>query len=176
MAVVSILSAQLTNAYAQPVVFSNPNQAPSNDVNERAVVATGATDSAGSIYRLFRVASNSCIADFQVMNDANTGGTSYKVGVYLVGAPGSTGGAVPVTFADQILASAVSMAAARSVWTSLYFPAILNATGSPANITLRIWELLGLTSDPGGMYDVGIAAVTPGSAGGNIAVQLSYSR
>jgi hypothetical protein len=171
MAVVSLNSSQLTNAYSTPVILSNPFLAGGNDIVEVANIAYGATDSAGSIYRYVRVPSNARIQDIQAMNDVNTAGTSYKCGVFLTGP-----GVVPVAFADQIFFSAVSFATIRSVWTSLFFPAILNATGSAANAGLRIFELLGLATDPSVVYDLGVTAVTAGSAGGNVALAVSYVR
>lgn len=174
MGVVNLFSTQLTNAYASPVVLSNPYQAGGGDVIETAVIASGASDSAGSIYRYFRLPSGARVQDIQLMNEtANTSGTSYKCGVYL---PAVGGGAVPVANADQIFFSGVSMVTTRSIWTSVYFPSILNAGGLAANTGLRVWELLGLTADPFVVYDVGIAAVTPGSVGTNMALQISYVR
>lgn len=175
MAVVNILSSQLTNTYSQPVILSNPYQAGGGDVGKVDVCALGASDSAGSIYRFFRVPSNARLQNLQIQNDANTGGTSYKFGLYKVGVPGSTGGAIAVTNGDVILASAISLASARNIWTEIYFPSILAAGGAVANLKLRLWELLGLTQDPTLEYDLGVAAVTAGTGGGNLAVQASYT-
>jgi hypothetical protein len=174
MAVVNLFSSQLTNAYATPVVLSNPYQAGGGDIVETAVIASGASDSAGSIYRYFRIPSNARIQDIALMNEtANTSGTSYKCGVYSVAVGG---GAVPVANADQIFFNAVSMVTTRTVWTSVYSPSILAGGVAAANTGLRVWELLNLTADPFVLYDVGIAAVTPGSVGTNMALQLSYVR
>lgn len=173
MAVVNIKSTVVSNADATPVILNNPFVAYGGDYNETGVCAAGATDSAASVYRYFRIPSGARIQDVQVMNDANTSGTSYKCGVLFVA---GDGGGVVVAASDQIFFSAVTMAAARSIWTSLYFPSILAGGGLVANTSLRIWELLGLAADPFKIYDLAISAVTPGSAGGNMAVQLSYVR
>lgn len=174
MAVVNGLSTQLTNTYALPPVLSSPHIAAGIDTSLVDVCAVAATDSAGSIYRYFRIPSNARIEDIQVMNDALTSGSSYKIGVYKVGDPGSSGGAVVLANSDLIFGSAISFVTARSIWTSVYFPSILNAGGAAANTKLRIWELLGFTSDPVQTYDIGIAAVTASSVAGNIAMQLTY--
>lgn len=171
MAVVTVNSTQIANALSTPVVLSSPYLSGGNDINMVDNAVAGASDSAGSQYRYFRIPSNARLDDIQVMNDANTSGTSYKCGVYLI-----NGGAVPVTYADQIFFSAVTMASARSVWTSLYAPTVLNGSYSPANVTKRVWELLGLSADSETFYELVITAVTAGSAGGNMAVRMSYVR
>lgn len=173
MAVVNIKSTVVSNADSTPVILNNPYQAYGGDYTETAFAAAGATDSAASVYRFFRIPSGARIMDVQVMNDANTAGTSYKCGVLFVA---GDGGGVVVAGSDQICFAAVTMAAARNIWTSLYFPSILAAGGLVANTGLRIWELLGLTADPFKIYDFAISATTAGTAGGNMAVQLSYVR
>lgn len=171
MAVVNVNSTQLTNFYSTPVVLSNSFLSGGSDFTATDVCAMGAADSATSTYRYCRVPSNALISNIAVMNDANTSGTSYKCGVLLPNA-----GGVVVAASDQIFFSAVTMAAARSVWTNLLFPSILGAGGAVANVKLRIWELLGLTADPSLEYEVAVTAVTPGSAGGNLALQVNWTR
>jgi hypothetical protein len=171
MSVVTVNSTQLTNTYSTPPVLSNPFISGGNNIDCVDNVATGASDSANSQYRYFRIPSNARIDDIQCINDANTSGTSYKIGVYTL-----NGGAVPVTYADQIFASGISMASARTNWTSIYAPAVLNGSSSGANVTKRVWELLGLSADPETWYELVVTAVTPGSAGGNMALHLSYIR
>jgi len=169
MAVVNVNSTQIANDLLTPPVLNNPYIAGGIYRECVDVCTAGASDSAGSTYRFCRVPSNARIGDVEVMNDANTSGTSYKCGVI-----GINGGAVPVTYSDQIFFSAVSMASARNVWTSLYFPSILNGSQLVANVTLRVWELLGLSADPNLLYDVVITATTAGSAGGKMAVKFAY--
>lgn len=169
MAVVNVNSTQITNDLATPPVLNNPYIAGGVYRECVDVCAMGATDSANSTYRFCRVPSNARIGDVEVMNDANTGGTSYKCGFYLI-----NGGAVAVTNGDLVLFSAATMASARNVWTSLYFPAILNGGGAVANTGKRVWELLGLTVDPNVVYDLVVTAVTPGTAGGNLSLKVAY--
>jgi hypothetical protein len=170
MGVVNINSGQITNDLATPAVLNNPYVAGGGDIVYVDVCAAGAADSANSVYRYFRVPSGARIQDIQVMNDANTSGTSYKCGVLLI-----NGGGVVVTGSDAIfIPSGTTMASARSVWTSLYFPAVAGSGAAVANVGKRVWELLGLTADPFAIYDLAITAVTPGSAGGNMALQASW--
>jgi hypothetical protein len=105
------------------------------------------------------------------MNDANTSGTSYKCGVLL-----PSGGGVVSTSSDQIFFVTTTMASARSVWTNLLFPSIQAGGGAVANTTKRIWELCGFTTDTDAVYEIVVTAVTAGTAGGNLALQVSWTR
>lgn len=169
MGVVNVNSNFIANTQAQPVVLSNPALTADRVRSVLAAMLTGAADSNGSTYRFFRVPSNAVVTSIDVMNDANTSGSSYKCGVL-----GINGGGVAVAGSDQIFFSGVAMSSARNGWTGLLFPAILTATGSGANVEKRIWELLGLTADSNLLYDVAITAVAAGSAGGNMALKMSY--
>lgn len=171
MAVVNINGSSLTNTYATPVVLSNSYLADAGDWTTTDVCAAGASDLATSTYRFMRIPSNALVLNIAAMNDANTSGTSYKCGVLLPNA-----GGVVVAASDQIFFSAVTMASARSVWTNLLFPSILGAGGLVANTKLRVWELLGLAADPSATYEIAITAVTAGSAGGNMALQVNWTR
>lgn len=172
MSVVNVNSTQITNALATPPVLNNSYTAGGNDFTGTDVCAMGASDSASSTYRFCRIPSNAMIIDVRVMNDANTSGTSYKCGVLLV-----NGGSTVVAGSDAILfPSGTTMASARNVWTSLFFPAVAGSSAAVANVTKRVWELLGLTSDPNAIYDVVVTAVTAGSAGGNLALQVNWTR
>lgn len=170
MAVVNILSTQITNDQATPPVLNNPYLAGGIYRECVDVCSMGASDSNNSTYRFFRIPSNARIGDLEVMNDANTSGTSYKCGVLAI-----NGGSTVVSGSDAIfIPSGTTMASARSVWTSLYFPAVAGNSASAANVGKRVWELLGLTTDPNAIYDVVVTAVTAGSAGGNLAIKLAY--
>lgn len=169
MAVVNINSAQLTNFYSTPVVLSNAYVSGGMDWTATDICAMGATDSANSTYRFCRIRSNALLFNISVMNDANTAGTSYKCGVLL---PNS--GGVVSTSSDQIFFSAVTMASARNTWTPLLFPSIGAGGGLVANVQKRVWELCGLASDPSAEYEIVVTAVTPGTAGGNLALQINW--
>jgi hypothetical protein len=171
MGVVNVNSTQITNDVATPAVFNNSYLSGSFAKEAVDVCTMGAADSNNSTYRFCRIPSNARITDIEVMNDANTSGTSYKAGVLLV-----NGGSTVVTGSDAIFIPAgTSMASARATWTSLYFPAVAGASAAAANLTKRVWELLGLTADPIATYDVVVTAVTAGSAGGSLALKVSWT-
>ena len=184
MAVVNVKSALVTGMDATPRALGSGYVAGANDITTTAVVACGATDSAASVYRVGFLPSGVLLSDLSIINDANTAGTSYKFGVgyqtqdigkvQVIPGVNSYSTTLPVQYADQIFASGVSMASARTVWTPILLPAILNGTGTALQTTLRVWELLGLAQDPYVVFHLLITAVTPGTAGGNIAVRFNY--
>lgn len=173
MGVVNVKSTQISNYDAQPRILTNPWIERFDPQIGVGIAVCGASDSAGSIYRLGFLPSGAFVETLSVMNDANTSGTSYKFGVAL---NTIDGGGLPVANSDQIFASGVSMASARTTMTGILSPSILNAGGLAANFNLRIWELLGFTADPFKLYHLIMTAVTAGSAGGNVAVRYSYAK
>jgi hypothetical protein len=173
MAVVNVKSIIVSNYDAQPRVLTSGYIAGSNDTTSTAIVACGASDSATSVYRAMYIPSGVLLSDLAIMNDANTGGTSYKFGVAF---NTQDGGALPVANSDLIFASTITMASARNVWTNILNPSILNAGGLPANVNLRVWELLGLAADPFKEYHLIMTAVTAGTGGGNVAIRANWLR
>lgn len=173
MAIVNVKSALVTNYDAQPRVLSNDYEAGGRVEEAVGIVALAAADNNTSTYRVGFIPSGVRVSDIEIMNDAMANGTSYKFGVY---SNTADGGAVPVANSDLIFASVISVVAARSVWTSILFPSILNAGGLPANARLRVWELLGLTADPFKLYHLVITAVAAATVAGNIAVKYSWVR
>jgi hypothetical protein len=98
---------------------------------------------------------------------------NWTTGNAIIAAPG----ALPIPNANLILQpTATSTAAAHVVWTSVYTPSIGGVGAAAANATLRIWELLGMASDPEYMFHlVGTLAVAT-TAAGNIALQTTWVR
>jgi hypothetical protein len=172
VAVVNVNSTQLTNFYSTPFIRSNSYLTGSGDWVATDVCAMGATDSNNSTYRFCQIPSNALILNIAVMNDANTAGTSYKCGVLL-----QNGGGVVVAGSDAIFIPAgTTMASARNVWTNLFFPAVAGSGAAVANVSKRVWELLGLATDPSLVYEVSVTAVTAGTAGGNLALQVNWTK
>lgn len=166
---VVIYSTQLQGLQTVPVTLGLGYLTGSNTIDCVDVCPTGSTDLAGSVYRYFRVPSNARIIDLDIMNDANPAGSSYRCGVYKLNATGT-----PVPGADAIFFNGVTMDNARSPWTRLYTPAKVGSAYQLANLSKRIWELLGLTADPNAIYELAITATTPGATGGMMALRLSY--
>jgi hypothetical protein len=149
--------------------YRNPNALLSTDgiyaegrvrvIFSKAVLANG--DSATSKIFLGKIPSSAIMLKqfSRVSTEAITGLTDVDIGLYLNGVAAGTGGA-------EIIANGQTFATAADV-------ALLAGVTTP-NLGLRVWELLGLTQDPGVEYDV-VALLNAGAgAAGSFTVQLWY--
>ena len=128
-------------------------------------VEVAVADSDASVYRMARVYSSWRISSVEVFNDAIQSGAVYDLGLYDIA---DNAGAV---VSQELFASDVTMVSARSTPTELTYEA------TPTNvdkIEKRLWELLGLTSDPGKWYDIAFTASTVGSGAGTISVRVRF--
>lgn len=138
----------------------------------------GSTDTAGSIYRIFKgIPSDSIITSLELYNDALTGATSVKLGLYdvldfdNVGAIIGTGDQF-MTATDISSGTAIS-AAARNCLTNL----------SIANREKQLWDLAGEVVGPPSAtmkraaFDIcmTMTAMTTGATG-NVMVKMTYIR
>jgi hypothetical protein len=123
-----------------------------------------------------------------------TGNVVIYNGVIYTASAGSTGSAPPsgnwttggattvppstlvIASAVSILGSAISTAAAKTVWTPVYTPTVTTITQTASNTQLRIWELLGMQQDPFYEFLVALTATTAPTANGNIALQWEWVR
>jgi hypothetical protein len=76
----------------------------------------------------------------------------------------------------QILGSGISTAAANPTWKPIYSPSIGAVGFKAANVTLRIWELLGFQNDPQYEFHVVLTSTTAPTAQGNISLQWEWVR
>lgn len=97
---------------------------------------------------------------------------NWTTGGSQVVAPGS----VVVPNSDQIFATGVSTAAAKTVYTAIYSPSIGAVGFAAANATLRVWELMGFANDPLYEFLLVATATTAPTANGNITLQYSWLR
>jgi hypothetical protein len=122
-------------------------------------IEVAAADADGDIMAIAIVRSSDVVVDVQLLNDAITSGTDYDLGLYDTDENGAA--VVDVNaFAD-----AVDMSSARVVWSSMGFEA---GGRNIADCKKQVWELLGLSSDPGKDYVLAWTGVTIGSAAGTI--------
>lgn len=173
MAVVNLLTTALTNSQVTtPPVLNQPAFTGANDFTAVGVITNGAADSANSTYRYFALPSNSVVFDIQMLNSAaNTSGTSYEIGLYAYG-----GGAVLTNCIAVLCPVGLSQVTTRTVWTSIFLPAITSGAANSANVGLRLWELAGLSKDPGVYYEIVMTAVTPGTVGIAVALKINWTR
>lgn len=176
-------STAITNLDATPIVRSTTGEGASGLLRcVSGYVTAVASDAAGSTYQLVRVPSTACIKQVLFASEAQTAG-KVQLSVYYSDSTNdgtqaaNSGVVVPTTgagfFADDIdCSSAVAQADYTSYGTS----------GTGANgYTLdkrnkHLWDALGLTTDPGGFFDivavVHTTAITTGT--GKLGVTVKY--
>jgi hypothetical protein len=126
-----------------------------------------ATDSNGSIYRLFKVNKNMVPIQIDINCDAITGATDYDLGLYETL---ENGGAVKDK--DVLMASA-NISAGKALGSEQNGLAGLGV----ANIGKQVYELAGETDDSGSSeYDVSLTADTAGTGAGTISVRAIFAK
>lgn len=186
MGVVNTLSTIISNYDAQPRILTSGYISGANDTIGCGVVSLASTDSIGSTYRIGFIPSGVRIQDIQQKNTASTAGV-FQLGVYgndqqacvtFTSGVKSTAApaAVPVTNANLIFGTGLSTASAKTTWTSVYTPTILAGSYTATNENLRVWELLGLDSDPEYLFHMVLTATTAPTAAATVAVQWSWLR
>lgn len=161
----NIKSTQLTNRDASPQLLNDPAGS-SLGSHLRAVIATLAcltADTTSSVYRFFSVPSNALIQSLKIWTDALSTSVTLNIGVYQTTLNGAA--AVSAT----LFASALS-ASSAVVNSEQRFNALGINTASK-----QLWDLLGLSADPGIDYDICIAPAASITAGGNITLQCMFS-
>lgn len=130
----------------------------------------GSSDSVGKVYRAFRIPAAARVTQLQIQNESISGGL-YKIGVSL-----PSDGSVVIAGSDGIFVPALNLSTTRIAWTDFLLPGVIGQTNSLANVGKRVWELLGLTSDPSPAgkdiyYDVILTVVTPSTTGGVVNIR-----
>lgn len=162
----SAKSTAVTNRDATPAVLTPAHMVRGIVYQATGVYSKVAGDGDGSIIRFARVRSSDRIVSAGIGNVALSGCTDCDLGFYRTAADGGAVVGVDKLFDGQ------SMASARATPTNLLGA---GTNGVPtASLEMRVWELLGLTSDPQVEYDVALTMNTAGSAAGAIALHLNY--
>lgn len=167
MAVVNKKASAVTNAEARTPQTYNSKKVVGGLVKESVgVVAVANGDSIGSTLRFGRVHSSWRVSALVLACTAITGAAA-DIGLYDITKAG--GAVVDVDF----FASAQSLAAALTA-TDVTREAAGAGQGNVANGEKAIWEVLGLTSDPGKEYDVVATLTAAATADGTAALQIRY--
>jgi hypothetical protein len=139
-----------------------------------------AGDAALSTYRMVRVPTNAVIKQVLLASQAQGAG-AVDIGVYysdstIDGTPASLQGLVVPTTGKTFFASQISLASAVAQ-TDETFQNAANAGSYAENmINKRLWDALGLLTDPGGQFDIVLTvdttAVTTGT--GNVSLTVNF--
>lgn len=165
MAVVTVKSTQITNRDATPAVLNTAVQG-AEVKHARGVASTSATDTTASKYLFCSVPSNAKVVSVRL----STTGTG-TVGAMDIGLYKTTGDGGAVV-------SAALFTSAKLLTTALEkFEAIFESTTiTKANSEKALWEHLGLSSDPGIMYDVVGTLTATVDAAHDMLLEIDYTQ
>lgn len=164
MAVVNTKSTAVTNADSSTFTLSSKKIASGKLRESAGVVAVANGDSIGSVLRFARVHSSWRVTDVLLGCTAVTSAAG-DIGLYDIAAAG--GAVVDADF----FASAVSIATAITTYTQQ----VMESAADPAlvaNVEKSLWELLGLSADPGKFYDVAMTLTAAATAAGYVALKV----
>jgi hypothetical protein len=81
---------------------------------------------------------------------------------------------VPVPNAHVIFGTGIATSFVTTTWKSVYTPTILAAPYTAGNVLLRVWELLGFSSDPEYLFHLTMTCTTAPIQVGNVALSWSW--
>jgi hypothetical protein len=163
MAVVNTKSQVITDLDASPVVKVNPVRQNGRVRESMGYLTVTSGDSIASTYRYVRIPSRARVTSVLVDTTAITT-CAGDLGLYRTAADG--GAVVSVAF----FGSAISLATAVARQDNTYE----SGTITIPNRHKRLWEQLGLTTDPRVDYDVAITLTAAAGSAGDIAVRVQY--
>ena len=164
MAVANTKSTLITNADATPPVLTSPRTSGAHLREAVGTVEVAAADDNNSVYRFVRVRSNARISSVEHASDAVTGGTDYNIGVWDTAANGG------VVVSENLFSDAIDMSSAHAFTDGTYETTATNI----ASVEQELWQLLGLSSDPGKDYDIAAIGITVGTGAGTISLRVRY--
>ncbi len=178
MSVETIKSQSIINLDASPIVANTAGEgAPAIQYMQSEYVTVSAAASATSKYPLIRVPTTVKLKELMLESEAMGAGkinvSAYYSDSTTDGTAVANQGLIVPTTGDQFFASDVNLASAQNNVQ------VMNESGNNglANRNLPFWSALGLTSDPGGFFDivavVHTTAITTGAA--KLGLRLSYT-
>lgn len=172
MAVVATKSLAIGNRDAAPPVRNSASFENGMLRESVGVLELANGDSIASVLRMVEVPSNARISQVLLSCDAIAATGAADIGLYQSSIGGATGAVVDADF----FASAVVLTAAL-VNSDVTHEA--DAAGAGASYGLEdaektLWQLLGLTSDPGIMYDIALTLTAAAGGAGTVGLKVRY--
>lgn len=166
MAVANTKCNNITNLDATPVVRNSVNLMGGVLREQVGTVEIAAADDNDSIYRVARLHTSWRLSEVMRFNDAITTGTDFNIGFWDTA---ENGGAV---IDENAIADAVSLASGSLTGVSEMFEA--GSDNGVEDIELAVWQMAGLSSDPGKFVDLCYKGITVGSGAGTLSVRTRY--
>jgi hypothetical protein len=162
----TIKATAVANADAYPRVLNQPHLSGNYVRQAVATVEVATTDANGSTYRLARLRSSDRVSSIGLACDALGGSAACKIGLYAASANGVNGAVVGS--GNQFVASQTLVSAIKT------FANVAFTDNDIANTEKRLWEVLGLSADPGVDYDLCVTLTAVAASAGTISVHVAY--
>lgn len=176
MSVDHVKSAIITNLDATPVVLPTAGEGAPAPLKFNEGYATAvASSSVGATYQLLRVPSNCKIKQMIFESEAQTAG-KFDIGVFYA----TDGlGNKPTSLLVAAAISAALFASAIDCASAVTPTDILNESGTVTldKRAMPLWQLAGLTSDPGGNFDIVASVITTAvtTGTGKFGIRITYT-
>lgn len=173
MATEALKSTHITNLDASPMVQNTAGaQGPFVEKAVDAYITTTTGVTVGSTYRMLRLATKCYLKSLIVAGEAMTQGP-FDIGAYY--SDGTTDG-TPVANQGLVIdadrwGSAVSFAAAVQPTDIITESGVCTVD----KLFMPLWQMVGLSADPGGFIDVVFTSTNTITAGGKMYVRASYA-
>jgi hypothetical protein len=164
MAVVNTKANAVTNADAAPSQSFSSTKIAGGRIKEAVgFVAALNGDSIASTYRFARVHSSWRPSRVLLSSEAITSGAA-DIGIFDIAANGG------LAVDADLFGSAVSIASAQSNVDVTHESGVITLV----KVEQQLWQLLGLTSDPGKWYDLTATLTAATTAAGTVALKFQY--
>lgn len=170
MAVVAVNSDLIANAVASPRV-PNVGALDGGFVRfKQALAAVASGDSATSTYRMFRLPSTAYVLDLSLTSADIGTTTAADVGVYYPTTHSNGGTVIDV----DAYGSAVSLSGGAISLSNVRFESGA-AAGLYTNASKPLWQAAGLSTDPGGEFDIVLTLTGAADAAGTVMGRVTYT-
>jgi hypothetical protein len=165
MASENLKSGFITNRDATPKVLSNSSLVGGHLESAIGVIETTTASDPGSTYRMFQIPSNAIVHELKIYSDDMGTTGLIDVGIYKSTADGGA-----VVDADFFASALDVKAAALNGVDITHESGVFNIDDSEK----PLWQALGLSSDPGLLYDVVATTTEVFSSGGTLVLKAKY--
>lgn len=160
-----------------PTTFSTGEGAPGMLRRVDGYVTALDGDNTSSVYKMVRVPTNAKIKSVKINSSIASAGSgdvnvAYSDSTIDGTAPANQGTIIQISSANNKLFGAAQSLVLAGVTTDFTFKNLTNFPQS--SINLPLWQALGLTSDPGGFFDIQINITTGVTTGGLVMMSVDY--
>lgn len=170
----NLKSTAITNLDLTPPIRPTAGKEGGNSVLYDVVGIAGPTTTAattGGILRMVRVPSNAIIRDIMIAQQAATTTATFDCGAYYSdGNDGTTAANSGLVIDADYFATGVDTHLVIT-WTSVMFEA---TTITVVDTVKPLWQMLGLTTDPGGYIDIVLVNTATISGAATMAMRVQY--